>query len=350
MVTSSLTVPNSNGGRGGPGTYMVMILIMTNGRHPSLMRAALAAMALLLVALLAACGSDDAASDTTAKPDAPTIVATTSPIAALVKDLVGEDAHVEVLIPNNLDPHDFQASVKDAVKLSKADLIVMNGAELESGVEDAIGQAQKDGVPVFAVADHVDLVKGEEHGHEGEDAHSGEEHHHGAFDPHIWLDPVLMAQGMKALAPVVEKELSIDLGTRADEQQTRLSELHAALEGQAETIPAARRKLVTGHESLTYFSRRYGFETVGAVIPSLSSQAEASAAQVRDVVDTIRRERVPVIFSETGTPKAVAQAIAADSGAEVIPLNSHAVADDGSYYTTMKDLMTAVVDGLSSGG
>ena len=320
---------------------MIMILVMRYPAFRTPARLVAVAVAAALLTVLAACGGDDGGAAT----GRPTVVVTTSPLGALVRDLVGDTADVEVLIPNDLDPHDFQPSVKDAERLARADLIVSNGAELETGLEGAIAQARRDGVPTFVMAAHVPLRSGPESGHDGEEGHE-----HGASDPHIWLDPVLMARGMAALAPVIEAKLSVDLRDRPAQQRARLAELNARLQKAAAQIPAARRKLVTGHDSLGYFARRYGFEVVGAVIPSLSSQAEPSAAQVGGVVATIRREKVPAIFSETGTPRAVAEAISSDSGAKVVDLTTHSVADDGSYYTTMENLMTTIADNLRDGG
>lgn len=308
---------------------MIMILIMRNGSLPRRAAALAMFMALAALAALAGCGGD--ASGARGKP---TVVVTTAPLGALVSELVGDTADVRVVIPNNLDPHDFQPSVKDAQRLADADLIVANGAGLESSLGDAIHQAEGDGVPVFTAADHVPLRDGADD--------------HGAHDPHIWLDPIRMRDAMDALAPVAATRLGVDLGGRPAALHARLTALSARLETMAQTIPPARRLLVTGHDSMGYFAARYGFTVVGAVIPSLSSQAEASAAQVATVVATIRRERVPAIFTEVGTPKSVADAIASDSGARVVPLNTHAVTG-GGYEATMRGLMAAVVGGLGGG-
>ena len=70
-----------------------------------------------------------------------------------------------------------------------------------------------------------------------------------------------------------------------------------------DAVPPEARKLVSGHESLGYFADRYGFELVGAIVPGLSSQGEASAGELAELIETIRREEVPAIFVELGTPR-----------------------------------------------
>ncbi|MEZ5100625.1 MAG: metal ABC transporter substrate-binding protein [Thermoleophilia bacterium] len=365
---------------------------------------------LLLVALslaIAACGgsSDDAAP--TAEPSAPadtppavgepapadgsaaggpTIVVTYSVLGSLVSDLVGDAAQVQVLMPNGVDPHDWQPSAKDVEAVSKAALVVENGLGLEEGLEDAIHEAEAAGVPVFTATDHVELrtigegeiaeghedehargeaplegeapaETGEVHGqeeHEGEtgDAHAEEEHHDehavGADDPHIWTDPATMRAVMAALATELEQGLGLDLATRAAELDARLGELDAEVEEILSVVPADRRRLVTGHESMGYFARRYGFTLVGALIPSISSQAQASAAELAGLKETIEREGATTIFTEIGTPDQVAETIADETGARVVELPSHNLPDDGSYLTFMRDIATRVADGLAS--
>jgi zinc/manganese transport system substrate-binding protein len=275
-------------------------------------------------------------------------VVTTTVLGALVRDVVGERARVEVLMPNGVDPHDFQASARDAERLAGADLIVENGLDLEEGLHEALDRAEEAGVPRFTVTDHVPLRElGEAAGDEHGDKHGDE---HGSEDPHVWLDPVRMAAMVAALAPAVERATGVDVSEGARMERARLLALDADLRDRARTLPPERRTLVTGHESMGYFADRYGFTLIGAIIPSLSSQAEPSARQIGELVDLVREEGVPAIFSEIGTPPSVAEAIADDAGVRVVELGSHTLPDDGSYVTFMRELMDGVVGGLRESG
>lgn len=325
-----------------------MILIMR--LNPDLIRAvrlAVAAVCVVTLGLLAVgCGGDDAAS-----AGGPRIVVTTAPLGALVRDVVGDRARVDVLIPSDLDPHDFQPSAKDAQRLADADLVVVSGAGLEGGLQRSIDQARDGGTPVFDASQHVRLRTLGEGDHEGEDAHEhegGHAHDHGAEDPHFWLDPMRMGDVAVALAPAVRDHAGIDVADRAQAVRSRMASLTRELTAMIAAVPEARRVLVTGHDSLGYLAARFHLRVVGAVIPSLSTQAEPSAAQVARVIATIRQTRAPAIFTEVGTPKAVVDAISSDTGARVVPLNTHAVAADGSYASTMREMMTAIVTGLSA--
>ena len=290
-----------------------------------------------LTPLLAACG-DDGGSGGRGE-----VVVTTTVLGSIVREIVGDAADVHVLMPNGADPHEFQPSAKDAERLANADLVVENGLKLEEGLEDALGQARDDGTPIFTATDHVKLLA-----FGADDAEEIAEH--GPNDPHIWTDPLTMRAVLRALVPELRDELGIDVAARGGSLESRLEALDADIEAEVETLPAGRRKLVTGHESMGYFADRYGFRLVGAVLPSLSSQAQVSSGELATLRDQVRAEDVPVIFNEIGTPPGVAQAVADETGAHVVELSTHTLPDDGSYFTFMTGLADGIVEGLRSAG
>jgi ABC-type Zn uptake system ZnuABC Zn-binding protein ZnuA len=95
-----------------------------------------------------------------------------------------------------------------------------------------------------------------------------------------------------------------------------------------------------------YFAQRYGFKLVGVIIPSLSSQAAVSAADLADLKKAIQDNQVKVIFTELGTSASVAEAIGKETGASVIELATHTVPADGSYFTFLDNLAQTIVNGL----
>ena len=333
---------------------MVMVPNMNILGARSLRLPALLAALLLLVPPLAACGGDDAAAD-----DRPRVVVTTTVLGALVRELAGDEVAVDVLMPDGVDPHDFQPSARDAERLRGADLVVVNGLGLEEGLGDAIARAREEGAAVFTATDHVTLRpaveeedhadEGEEdHGHEGEEEHAdeGEEGHaHGPDDPHIWLDPVAMSAVVAALGPEIGRRTGVDMGERTAAVRRDLRQLDTDLRARARTVPPARRTLVTGHDSMGYFAARYGFRLAGTIIPSLSSQAEPSARQLAELVREIRAARVPTIFTELGTPTPVARSVAQEAGVDLVELPTH-TSPDGTYAGLMTTLMDRVVEGL----
>jgi zinc/manganese transport system substrate-binding protein len=207
-------------------------------------------------------------------------------------------------------------------------------------------------VSVFEAGDHVTVRTGEEGAHEDEaspeaDAeHDDEGHDHAAGDPHLWLDPIAMRDVAAALVPALG-EVCIDVEGRGTTVAAALEAVDEEARSILEAVPADRRKLVTGHESLGYFADRYGFELVGAVVPGLSTQGEASARELAALADAIRAAGVSVVFSERGTPPAVAAAVAEETGAAVVELPVEQLPDDGSYLSFIRSLATTVANGLA---
>jgi zinc/manganese transport system substrate-binding protein len=195
-------------------------------------------------------------------------------------------------------------------------------------------------VPVFEAGDHVTVRTGEE------GAREDEGHDHAAGDPHLWLDPIAMRDVAAALVPTLG-----DLGIDAQERGAGVVAALEAVDGEArsilEAVPTERRKLVTGHESLGYFADRYGFGLVGAVVPGLSTQGEASARELAALADAIRGAGVSVVFSELGTPPAVAAAVAEETGAAVVELPVEQLPDHGSYLSFIRGLATTIADALA---
>ena len=318
-------------------------------------RVGAAALALVL-ALLALAGCDGSASS----DGGPAVVVTTPMLGAIVRDVVGDAAEVRVLMPNGADPHDFQPSARDVESLTGADLVVENGLGLEEGLEGALDEARREGVPVFTVTEHVRLRRAlgeEEAGHEEEEAgHEEEEaghveeeegHDHGSEDPHVWMDPLAMRDMIAALTPQASAAIGADLSSRGAREERRLVALARRIERDLAVIPAERRRLVTGHDSMGYFADRFGFRLVGSVIPSFSSQAEVSAGELADLKRRVAELDVPAIFTELGTPPNVAEALADEAGIRVVEVPSHALPDDGTYAGFMRAVAGAVLGGLA---
>jgi zinc/manganese transport system substrate-binding protein len=294
--------------------------------------------ALILSMLLVACQAN-----VPAQSSQKTIVVTYSVLGAVVKDLVGDKAIVIVSMPNGQDPHEWEPSAKDIETLTRADLIVQNGLGLEGGMEKALALAKEANVEFFTASDHITV----RHVGAGEGISTGDpDQAVGAADPHLWMDPVDMKSIVDALAAQVKSDLGIDLSERAKDLDARLDSLNTEIAELVNTLPENHRKLVTGHESMGYFAQRYGFKLVGAIITSITSQAEVSASDLAALKQLVTENQVKAIFTELGTAPAVSDAIGKETGVKVIALATHSLPEDGSYFTFMRNLARVIVDGL----
>lgn len=293
---------------------------------------------LILSIILSACQAN-----APLKSSQKTIVVTYSVLGSVVKDLVGDRATVIVSMPNGQDPHEWEPSAKDIETLTKADLIVQNGLGLEGGMEKSLEQAKEAKVKFFTASDHIAVRKVGE----GEGIPTGDpDQAVGAEDPHLWTDPVAMKSIVDALAAQIKTDLGIDLSDRAKDLDARLDSLNKEIANTVNTLPENKRKLVTGHESMGYFAQRYNLKLVGAIIPSITTQAEVSASDLAELKKLIMDNQVKAIFTELGTPKTVSDAIGKETGVKVVELTTHSLPEDGSYFTFMHNLTQVIVDGL----
>lgn len=271
--------------------------------------AMLAAIAALVTAPLTGCATDDTTDD------AVHIVATTTILGDIVRNVAGENAEIEVLMPAGVNPHDFQPSSQQVAAIQRADLVVANGLGLEAGLHDVLEAAEADGVWVWEVAPDIDPRPFVQVTDAGEDH---EDHEDGSLDPHFWLDPLRVIAAAGLLADHLSKVApGHDWPTTAAAYSDELDSLHDNSVEQLAAVAAVDRKLVTNHFSLGYFSDRYDFEMIATVIPGGASLANPSSAELAGLVEVIEREQVAAIFTETIEPDVLAQAVAAEVGYDV---------------------------------
>ena len=271
------------------------------------------------------------------------IVVTYSVLGAVVKELVGDTANVIITMPNGADPHEWQPSAKDIETINNADLVVENGLQLEAGLLKTLEAAKKAGVNFFTASDYINI----RHVGAGEGIPSDDpDQSIGAPDPHLWLDPEGMKSIVDGLSSTILQVLKIDLSSRANALETRLDNLDTEIKTIVAQLPENERNLVTGHESMGYFARVYDFKLIGVFIPSLSSQAGISAANLATLKQTIVETHVKAIFTELGTSPSVVNAIGQETGVKIIQITTHALPADGSYFTFMTDLATIITSSL----
>lgn len=268
---------------------------------------------------LGACSAGQSATDR------PVVVVTYSALESIVADIVSDSARVVVVIPNGTDPHDFEPSAKDVEAISRAALVVSNGLDLESGLGDALGEAEESGVPVFHIADHVTLRDRD--------------------DPHVWLDPLTLAEAVPALANEIGARIGADLDSAGAAVVSSLGEVNTTIKERLAVLESC--VVITGHDSLGYFGARYGCEIIGSIIPSFSTAAEATAKDLSELKAIAEAEGVKAIFTELGTPTDVANQLAAEVGVDIVEIATHLVPDGGGYDEMMMAMADAIVGGLS---
>lgn len=301
---------------------------------------------------LAACGDDEASGG-----GGISVVATTTEVADLARNVVGDEGEVTQILSANADPHDYEPEPSDAEALTDADLIIRSGGDLDLWLDDIVESSGSD-APVLTLIDSVDTSEGdheqaEEHAEEpaGEERPAGE--HSEEIDPHWWQSPQNAVLAVEAIRDELD---SIDGGdaeafdANADAYIAKLEMLDTEIADCVEQVPTAQRKLVTSHDALGYYADRYGIEVIGAVIPALTTQAQASAGETAELIETIEDAGVTTIFAEAGVNASLEQTIADEAGAAVgDELWADTLGPEGSGASTYIDAMKANTDALVSG-
>jgi zinc/manganese transport system substrate-binding protein/manganese/iron transport system substrate-binding protein len=317
-------------------------------RPPHVRRLALVAL-VTAATLLAACGDDNTnkiADAGLGNPPTVTagrkvnVVTTTTQVQDFVRVVGGDRVVITGLIKPNTDPHDFEPAPEDAVAISHADLVVKNGAGLESFLDKLLDQAGKNR-PVADLSRGVTLRKGE-----------GDEEKDG--DPHIWFNPKnaeIMVDNLTAALSKIDPSSASVYRANADAYKKQLDDLDHRIQEQINAIPKDRRKMVTNHDAFGYYIDRYGLTFVGSVIPSLETNAEPSAREIADLIDKIKQEGVPAIFTEVSLNPKLEQQIAQQAGVKVVSnLYGDSLGEPGSpgdTYLGMMDYNTrTIVDAL----
>lgn len=297
------------------------------------MRVAFAVAA--IVAALAATG----ATGQGLAPRQPRVVATTTQITDLARRVAGTAARVDGILPANVDPHDYEPVPGDLAKIAAADLILENGLGLETWIGRLL-RSRRPGVKIVVTTRGVPPRRGGPGSSEG--------------DPHAWMAVPNAAIMVRNIRDALAGLDPAHAGTYRDGAAAYLAEL-AALDkeifAQVGTIPPAQRVLVTSHEAFGYYAARYGLKLVGTVIPSVSTEAQASARHLAELVSIIRAQRVKAIFVEsTVNPKLAAQ-VAREAGARVVTdlygdSLGPAGSDGDTYIKMMRHNTRAIVAGL----
>jgi zinc/manganese transport system substrate-binding protein len=300
------------------------------------MRTALALACTLAFAMgVAACGSDDAPT-----APGPHVVATTTQLADVARNIAGDRAPVSGILTPNSDPHDYEPRPGDARALSGAGIVLQSGGDVDAWLGDLVKSAGAD-ARVVTLIDDVHTRQGEG----------------GEVDPHWWQDPRNTEIAVRRIRDVLAKADPGGTATydaNAEAYLRRLEALDTAIARCMDAIPASRRRLVTNHDALGYFADRYGIDVVGAVIPALSTEARASAGETQRLIDTIRREHVSTIFPESSVNPKLEKAIAADAGAKVGPaLWADSLGPKGStgatYLSSMRFNAESMAEGFTGG-
>jgi ABC-type Zn uptake system ZnuABC Zn-binding protein ZnuA len=254
------------------------------------------------------------------------VVATTTQIGALVREVAGDDVRLTVLLGAGADAHDYEPNPQALRRVHEARLVFRNGLGLDDWLDGAIKGAGGD-AEVVTVTKGARLIGPED----------------GDTDPHVWhdIDNVkVMLDAITAALAEADPAHANEFRSRAAAYTGKLDVTDGEIRQLIAEIPEANRKMVTNHDAFGYFIQRYGLRFVAAVIPSSNKEAQASAKDLAALQETIRREDVHVIFAETEVDPKVARELASDTGVTIVTgLYADSLGTPGSGAETIDGML-----------
>ena len=268
-------------------------------------------------------------------------VASFSIIADFAKNVGGDRVEISTLVPVDGDTHVYEPRPADAAALEQADVVLVNGLQFEgfmsrlietSGTTAPVIEVSKGVEPLKAAEEEHAHHEGEEHAKAGLDQdHKAEEHadagddhgheghhHHGEFDPHAWQSIHNAEIYVKNIADAfceADKARCATYTANSEAYLAKLGELETEIKAAINVIPQDKRTIITSHDAFGYFAHEYGLKFIAA--EGLSTEAEASAADVARLVDQVKEEKASAIFVENITNPRLVEQIAGETGLKV---------------------------------
>lgn len=259
------------------------------------------------------------------------VVASFTILADVVKNIGGDHVNVKSLVPPNGDPHDFEPSPDDAKSLKEASVTFVSGEGLETWFE-RLAKAAGTQTPPVVVS-------------EGIKTHEFEDDGKTVTDPHIWnsVPNVIIWVGNieKALA-AADPENAATFKANADRYRKELEALNSEVHTKIDAVPVEKRKVLTSHDAFGYYGKEYGVSFLAPL--GISTEAEASAADVAELIEQIKKEGIKVYFIENSNDprlvKQIADATGAAAGGVLYPEALSAADGPASTYIKMMQYNT----------
>jgi ABC-type Zn uptake system ZnuABC Zn-binding protein ZnuA len=238
------------------------------------------------------------------------VVTTVAPLTDIAKNVAGNAADVEGIIPEGVDSHTFEPTPGSARLLAQADLILLNGLHLEDPTERLADANHRSGVEIYLLGDHT--ITASQQIYDFSFPKTG-----GKPNPHLWMDVALAiryAELMRDQMAKADPAHAADYRRNTAAYLATLHRLDGAVQRSIDTIPPQNRVLLTYHDSFAYFAKHYGMRVIGAIQPA--DFAEPSAREVASLIDQIKAQHVPAIFGSEVFPSPVLAQIAGETGAK----------------------------------
>ena len=253
-------------------------------------------------------GQSDTGQSDTDRADTLQVVSTVSPVTNIVYNIGGDRLTLTGIVPEGVNSHTFEPAPSDARALAEADVIFLNGLNLEEPTLRLAEANVGEDAEIVLLGDLT--VSADDYVYDFSFPEAA-----GSPNPHLWPNPIHALRYAEIVRDTLSERDPDNAEFYASNYaafETRINELDTAIAATIESIPAENRKLLTYHDSWAYFSPRYGTTVIGAIQPADFS--EPSAREVADLITQLREAQTPAIFGSEVFPSPILDQIAKEAG------------------------------------
>lgn len=311
----------------------------------------------MAVAVAAACSGEGA--EPTGAGARLSAVATSNIVADWVSAVGAGRVEVSALVPVGASPHGYSPGARDVARVAEADVVFTVGLGLEAGWLQDLVMEVSEGTAVVELGPLVEplLALGAAE-LDANVAEGGEKGQRELWDPHFWMDPLRVVVAVRQIADrlaAVDPDGAETYLDNAEAYVAELEALHKWVQGRVQTLSVDKRMLVTSHDMLSYFARRYGFTVVGSAIPGTSTDREAAPRDLADLIEAVRELDVLAVFAETVESGRLIEQLARETDVTVVAgLFTGSLGSPGSgpenYIDMMRTDVELIVDALGGPG
>lgn len=305
---------------------------------------------IILVSLfLTGCNNSAKSNNSTESNNKLTIVTSFYPMYISTLNIVKDIPNVEVLNMTTSQTgclHDYSLSTKDLKTLSNADILIINGAGMESFLDDVIDKYSD--LKIIEASKGIDLIEDTEHDDHTED-HDHEDHDHDV-NPHVWVS---ISKNIEEVSNIAEELSSLD-PNHANEYQNNANEYIAKLENLKTEMHStldniAHKDIITFHEAFPYFAEEFGLNIVGVI--EIEPDSEPSAKEVENIISIINEKNIKSLFTEPQYSSKIADTIAKETGASIYTLDPIVTGDSNEkayndYIIKMQENLNTLKEAL----
>ena len=305
---------------------------------------------IILVSLfLTGCNNSAKSNNSTESNNKLTIVTSFYPMYISTLNIVKDIPNVEVLNMTTSQTgclHDYSLSTKDLKTLSNADILIINGAGMESFLVDVIDEYSD--LKIIEASKGIDLIEDTEHDDHTED-HDHEDHDHDV-NPHVWVS---ISKNIEEVSNIAEELSSLD-PNHANEYQDNANEYIAKLENLKTEMHStldniAHKDIITFHEAFPYFAEEFGLNIVCVI--EIEPDSEPSAKEVENIISIINEKNIKALFTEPQYSSKIADTIAKETGASIYTLDPIVTGDSNEkayndYIIKMQENLNTLKEAL----